>query len=68
MSDSEDITGTEFDEQLQHVHLGELDVVDLRINELLDMSEELMGVISARADDTIGLSRVPWDVSRTVFR
>ena len=34
----EDIAGTEFDELLQQVHLGKLDVVDSRISQRLDMS------------------------------
>ena len=38
---------------LQQVHLGKLDVVDLRINQQLDMSEELLGVVSAPADDKL---------------
>ena len=36
------------------MHLGELDVVDSRIHEPLDMSEELLGVVSDPADDTQG--------------
>ena len=51
MSKIEDITGTEFGKLLQQVHLGEFDVVDLRTNEQLDMSKELLGVVSAPADD-----------------
>ena len=42
----------EFDKLLQQVDLSELDVVDSRINERLDMSEELLGVVSDSADDT----------------
>ena len=38
------------------MHLGELDVVDLRINEQLDMSEELLGVVSDPADDRLSTS------------
>ena len=52
MSNIEDIADTEFSELLQQVHLGELDVVNLRIHERLDMSEELLGVVSDLADDT----------------
>ena len=52
MSDIEDIADTEFGELLQQVHLGELDVVDSRIHKRLDMSEELLGVVSDPADDT----------------
>ena len=33
MSEIKVITGTEFDEILQQVHVGELDVVDSHINE-----------------------------------
>ena len=53
MSEIEDIADTEFDKLLQQVHLSELDVVDSRINERLDMSEELLGVISDPADDML---------------
>ena len=53
---------------LQQVHLGRLDVIDWRINERLDMSEELLGVISAPADDTLRTSGMVWKVSGTVFR
>ena len=44
MSEIEDITNAEFDELLKQVDLGELDVVELRIDERQDMSEELIGV------------------------
>ena len=50
------------------MYLGECDVADSRINEQLDMSEELLGVVSAPADDILGTSGMPWEVSRTVFR
>ena len=63
----EDIAGTEFNQLLQQVHLGKLDVVDSCINERLDMSEELLGVVSAAADDTLSTSGMPLEVSRTVF-
>ena len=56
MSEIEDITDTEFEELLQQVHLGELDVVDSRINERLDTSEELLGIVSDPADDTLSTS------------
>ena len=36
-SDIDDIANAEFGELLQQVHLGELDVVDLRIHERLEM-------------------------------
>ena len=51
-SDIEDIADTEFGELLQQVHLGELDVVDSRIHERLDMSEKLLGVVLDPADET----------------
>ena len=41
-----------YGELLQQVHLDELGVVDSRIHERLDMSEELLGVVSDPADDT----------------
>ena len=64
----EDIVGTEFDELLsQQIHLGELDVVDSRINERLDMSVELLGVVFVPADDALSMPSMPWEVSRTVF-
>ena len=47
-----DIADTEFGELLQQVHLGKLDVVDSRINERLDMSKELLIVLSDPANDT----------------
>ena len=34
----------------------------------LDMSEELLGVVSVPADDALSTSGMPWEVSRTVFR
>ena len=68
MSEIEDITDTEFDELLQQVHLGELNIVDSRINERLDMSEELLGVVLYPVGDTLSSSPgMPWEVSRTVF-
>ena len=42
---------TEFNEQLQQVRLGKLDEINLGINEQLDMSEELLGVISAQVGE-----------------
>ena len=70
MSEIKDIAGTEFDELLsQQMHLGELDVVDSRISQRLDMSEELLGVVLVPADDALSTSGtcMPWEVSRTVF-
>ena len=70
MSEIEDITGTEFNELhvLQQVHLDELDIVDSRKSQQLDISEELLGVVSAPADDALSTSGMPGKVSRTVFR
>ena len=53
MSEIEDIGGTEFDKLLQQVHLGELDVVDSRINEQQDISNSsspIMGVVIVLID------------------
>ena len=64
----EDIAGTEFNKLLlQQVHLHELDIVDLRIKQQLDLSEELLGVVSVPADDALSTSSMPWEVSRIVF-
>ena len=49
------------------MHLGKLDVVDLRINERLDMSEKLLGVVSASADDALSMSGMAWKVSGSVL-
>ena len=69
MSEIEDMAGTKFDQLfLQQMPLGELDVVDSRINQRLDMSEELLGVILVPADDAFSTLGVQWEVSRTVFR
>ena len=57
---------TEFDKLLQ-VHLGELDVVGLWINERVDMSEELLGIVSAPANNTLSISRMAWELSGNVF-
>ena len=59
MFEIEDIAGTEFNKLLQKVYLGELDVVDSRINERLDMSEELLGVVSAPANDMLSMTGMP---------
>ena len=53
MSEIEDIAETEFDKLLKLVQLGESDAVNSHIDEWQDMSEELLGVISAPADDTL---------------
>ena len=63
----EDIAGTEFNELLQQMHLGELNVVDLRIIERLDILEELLGVVLAPVDDTLSTSGMEWEVSGVVF-
>ena len=69
MSEIEDIAGTEFDKLLwQRVRLTELDVVDWRISQRLEMSKELLGVVSVPADDALTTSGMPREVSRTVFR
>ena len=51
MSKIENIGGTEFDELLQQVHFGKHDVDYSHIIEWQDMSEELLGVVSAPASD-----------------
>ena len=55
MSEIEDITGTEFHKLLEPVQLGEsnVHVVNSHINEWQDRWEELLGVISTPADDTL---------------
>ena len=53
MSEIEDLADTEFHKLLEPVQLGESDVVNSHINERQDRSEELLGVISAPADDTL---------------
>ena len=61
----EDIAGMEFDELLlQQVHLRELDIVNSRINQRLDMSEELVSIFLVRADDVLSMLGMPWEVSR----
>ena len=57
----------EFKELLQLVHLGELDVVDSRINEQLDMLEKVLGVISVPVDNTLSTSGMEWEVSGSVL-
>ena len=49
------------------MHLGKLNVVDSCTNQQLDMSEELLGVISVPADDALSMLGMPWEVSRNVF-
>ena len=71
MSEVEDIAGTGFDELLQQVHLDDLDVVDLHINERLDKSEETVGHRLESSGWYVKYIRdpwFPWEVSRTVFR
>ena len=52
---------------LQQMHLGELDVVDSRTNQRLDMSE-LLGVVSVPVDDALSTSGIPWGVKNRVLR
>ena len=49
MSEIKDITDTEFNDLLEQVDLGELNIVKLQ----WDMLEELLGVVSASADSTL---------------
>ena len=57
LSEIEDIAYTEFNELiLEQVHLGKLNVVDSRIDEWQDMLEEMLGVVSAPADNTLCMS------------
>ena len=52
----------EFDELLEQVDVGELDIVKSRINERQDMSKELLGVVSAPVDGTLStLGMAPHD-------
>ena len=51
MSEIKDVADTKFDELLEHIALGELDIVESRANGH-DVSEELLGIGSAPADDT----------------
>ena len=53
MSEIKNIAGTEFDELLQQVHLGELNVVNLCINQRLAMSEKRLGIVSVPANELI---------------
>ena len=55
MSEIEDIADTEFDELLEHVDLGELDVVESR-TDWQDMSEEPLDVVLVPVDDTLSRS------------
>ena len=51
MSYIEDIANTELDNLLEHIELGELNIVHSHINRQ-DMSEELLDIIVAPKDDT----------------
>ena len=53
MSKIEHITDTKFHKLLKLVQWGERNVVNSHIDEWQDRSEELLGVISAPADDTL---------------
>ena len=55
MSEIEDIADTEFDELLEHVDLGKLDVVYSRTDKQ-DVLEELLGVVLVPSDDTLSRS------------
>ena len=57
MYEIKDIAETKFDKLLEHIDLGELDIVESRTNERA-MSEELLGIISAPADDTLSMLRM----------
>ena len=57
MSEIEDIAGMEFNELLEQVDLGELDVVKMRMNQRWDMSDELLGIVLAPADGTLSTSK-----------
>ena len=50
MSEIKHMADMEFDELSEQVDVGELDVVESRINEQQGMSKELLGIISASAD------------------
>ena len=47
----EDIAEMEFDELLQQVHLGELDIVDSHTDEQQDMSKHLLGIVLKHVRD-----------------
>ena len=68
MSEIEDIADMEFDELLQHVGSGELDVIESRTDGQ-DLSEEVLGVVLAPTDDTLstctcmsGMANTQWEV------
>ena len=50
-----DITGTELDKVLELLDFGKLDVVESCIDEPQDMSEELLCIVLAQADDTLNM-------------
>ena len=56
MPEIKDIADTKFNELLEHIDLGELDVVETHTDGQ-DMSKELLGVVSAPADDTLKVCR-----------
>ena len=49
MSEIEDIENMEFEKLLEHVDLGALNLVEVCIDKQ-DMSEDLLGIVSALAD------------------
>ena len=55
-SEIKDMEDMEFDELLEQVDVGELDVVESRVNEWQGMSKELLGIISAPADGILSTS------------
>ena len=55
MSEMEYIANTEFDEQLEHIDLGELNIIKSSTDRQ-DMSKELLGIIVAPSDDMLSRS------------
>ena len=55
MPEIKDIADTEFTERSEYFDLGKLDMVELRTDRQ-DMSEELLGVISAPEADMLSMS------------
>ena len=54
MFENEDITDTEFDKILEHVDLGELNVVESH-SDRKDMSEEVLGVVVVPVADMLSI-------------
>ena len=57
MSEIQHIADTEFNELLEHVDLGYLDVIE-SCTDGLDVLEELLGVVSDSVDDMLSMSVV----------